>query len=176
MARSVDWGRLGFVELAASLFWSTTATRRPPPAGTAGIVLSRQVEAPVCLRRLVFVIRRPCKINIGCYLDGEPGLPIGGNHPRLTLWAAGDRHHEGPLTAHDQHECAGTEMGREDLRVGDHDRFREVPMSTLRRWTQLQQGVLISICAAGRNSYRRWELAMNWRHGQRGGCGAPGRA
>jgi len=86
------------------------------------------------LRRLVFEIRRVCRINIGRYVDGEPGLPVSGNHPRLGFWAAGDRHQEGPLTAHDQHECAGTEMGCEDLGVGDHDRFRAVPLITLRRW------------------------------------------
>jgi hypothetical protein len=103
--------------------------------GAAGTALSRGVEAPVCLRRLVFMIRRVRKINIGRYLDREPGLPISGNHPRLTFWAAGDRHQEGPLTADDQHECVGTEMGREDLGVGDHDRFRAVLLITLRRWT-----------------------------------------
>jgi hypothetical protein len=81
------------------------------------------------------MIRRARKINIGRYLDREPGLPISGNHPRLTFWAAGDRHQEGPLTADDQHECVGTEMGREDLGVGDHDRFRAVLLITLRRWT-----------------------------------------
>jgi hypothetical protein len=80
------------------------------------------------------MIRRVCKINIGRYVDGEFGLPVSGNHLRLGFWAAGDRHQEGPLTAHDQHQCAGTEVGCEDLGVGDHDRFRAVSLITLRRW------------------------------------------
>jgi hypothetical protein len=126
--RQLGFVGVGWLSLRAP--WPA-GLRLPGPAGTA---LSRGVEAPVCLRRLVFMIRRVRKINIGRYLDREPGLPISGNHPRLTFWAAGDRHQEGPLTADDQHECVGTEMGREDLGVGDHDRFRAVLLITLRRW------------------------------------------
>jgi len=82
-------GRLGFIELAGSLFGPATAwpagLRLP---GVAVIARSRQVEERICLWRLVFVIRRVGKINIGRYLDGEPGLPVSGYHPRLTFCAA----------------------------------------------------------------------------------------
>jgi hypothetical protein len=92
------------------------------------------------LRRVVIPIRPVYQVHIGCYLNRESGLPVGGNHPVLNFRAAGDRHQEGPLAAHHQHEGVGTKMGREDLRVGDHSRPRAVPVIPLRCCLSLDRG------------------------------------